>query len=150
MNCFLFVEIRMLQTGTVPDDETYNLVISLLIRQNLFDSALKYLDLMLKSGHTLSLTIFNDYVRACVRSGRLDTLASIIEKCKVFILGIVNVVCLSYLGLSSQCFFFCFLGLDESLAFLFLVYTFCMDMSTLKIFGCLICDTVICFVSDNR
>ncbi|RCV13842.1 hypothetical protein SETIT_2G378600v2 [Setaria italica] len=73
---------RMLQTGTVPDDETYNLVISLLIRQNLFDSALKYLDLMLKSGHTLSLTIFNDYVRACVRSGRLDTLASIIEKCK--------------------------------------------------------------------
>lgn len=73
---------RMLQTGTVPDDETYNLVISLLIRQNLFDSALKYLDLMLKSGHTLSLTIFTDYVRACVRSGRLDTLASIIEKCK--------------------------------------------------------------------
>ncbi|PUZ72799.1 hypothetical protein GQ55_2G424300 [Panicum hallii var. hallii] len=73
---------RMLQTGTVPDDESYNLVVGLLIRQNLFDSALKYLDLMLKSGHTLSLTIFTDYVRACVRSGRLDTLASIIEKCK--------------------------------------------------------------------
>jgi len=73
---------RMLRTGTVPDDESYNLVVGLLIRQNLFDSALKYLDMMLKSGHTLSLTIFTDYVRACVRSGRLDTLASIIEKCK--------------------------------------------------------------------
>ncbi|CAL5061793.1 unnamed protein product [Urochloa decumbens] len=73
---------RMLQTGTVPDDETYNLIVGLLIRQNHFDSAVKYLDLMLKSGHTLSLTIFSDYVRACVRSGRLDTLASIIEKCK--------------------------------------------------------------------
>ncbi|CAN6176085.1 unnamed protein product [Urochloa humidicola] len=73
---------RMLQTGVVPDDETYNLIVGLLIRQNHFDSALKYLDLMLKSGHTLSLTIFSDYVRACVRSGRLDTLASIIEKCK--------------------------------------------------------------------
>jgi pentatricopeptide repeat protein len=89
----------MLQIGTVPDDETYNLVIGLLIKQNLFDSALKYLDLMLKSGHTLSLTIFTDYVRTCVRSGRLDTLASIIEKCKVFILGIVNILCLSYLVL---------------------------------------------------
>lgn len=73
---------RMLQTGTLPDDESYNLVVGLLIRQNLVDSALKYLDLMLKSGYTLSLTVFTDYVRACVRSGRLDTLASIIEKCK--------------------------------------------------------------------
>ncbi|KAJ1291744.1 hypothetical protein BS78_02G339700 [Paspalum vaginatum] len=73
---------RMLQTGTLPDDESYNLVVGLLIRQNLVDSSLKYLDLMLKSGYTLSLTVFTDYVRACVRSGRLDTLASIIEKCK--------------------------------------------------------------------
>jgi len=87
----------MLRTGTVPDDESYNLVVGLLIRQNLFDSALKYLDMMLKSGHTLSLTIFTDYVRACMRSGRLDTLASIIEKCKVLLLGMVNLVHLSYL-----------------------------------------------------
>ncbi|XP_062187451.1 pentatricopeptide repeat-containing protein At1g26460, mitochondrial-like [Phragmites australis] len=73
---------RMLQTGTLPDDESYNLVVGLLIRQNRVDSALKYLDLMLKSGYTISLTVFTDYVRACVRSGRLDTLASVIEKCK--------------------------------------------------------------------
>ncbi|NP_001337101.1 pentatricopeptide repeat-containing protein At1g26460, mitochondrial isoform X1 [Zea mays] len=73
---------RMLQTGTFPDDESYNLVVGLLIRQNLVDSSLKYLDLMLKSGYTLSLTVFTDYIRACMRSGRLDTLTSIIEKCK--------------------------------------------------------------------
>ncbi|CAD6217355.1 unnamed protein product [Miscanthus lutarioriparius] len=73
---------RMLQTGTFPDDESYNLVVGLLIRQNLVDSSLKYLDLILKSGYTLSLTVYTDYIRACMRSGRLDTLASIIEKCK--------------------------------------------------------------------
>lgn len=85
----------MLQTGTLPDDESYNLVVGLLIRQNRVDSALKYLDLMLKSGYTISLTVFTDYVRACVRSGRLDTLASVIEKCKVLILRMVNLVHLS-------------------------------------------------------
>uniref|UniRef100_A0A804UES8 Pentatricopeptide repeat-containing protein n=1 Tax=Zea mays TaxID=4577 RepID=A0A804UES8_MAIZE len=73
---------RMLQTGTVPDEESYNLVVGLLIRQNLVDSSLKYLDLMLKSGYTPSLTVFTDYIQACVRSGRLDTLTSIIQKCK--------------------------------------------------------------------
>ncbi|TVU38102.1 hypothetical protein EJB05_11456 [Eragrostis curvula] len=73
---------RMLQTGTLPDDESYNLVVGLLIRQNRVDSALKYVDLMLKSGYTISFAVFTDYVRACLRSGRLDTLASVIEKCK--------------------------------------------------------------------
>jgi pentatricopeptide repeat protein len=73
----------MLQIGTSPDDESYNLVVGLLIRQNRVESALKYLDLMLKSGYTISLTVFTDYVRACLRSGRLGPLASVIEKCKV-------------------------------------------------------------------
>uniref|UniRef100_A0A0D9X142 Pentacotripeptide-repeat region of PRORP domain-containing protein n=1 Tax=Leersia perrieri TaxID=77586 RepID=A0A0D9X142_9ORYZ len=73
---------RMLQTGTTPDDESYNLVVNLLVRLNRVDSALKYLDLMLKSGYTISSAVFADYVRSCVRSGRLDTLASVIEKCK--------------------------------------------------------------------
>jgi hypothetical protein len=89
----------MLQTGTFPDDESYNLVVGLLIRQNLVESSLKYLDLILKSGYTLSLTVFTDYIRACMRSGRLDTLTSIIEKCKVHILGMLNLVDLSYFGL---------------------------------------------------
>lgn len=73
---------RMLLTGTVPDDESYNLVVDLLIKQNRVDSALKYLDLMLKSGYMISSTVFADCVRECIRSGRLDTLASVIEKCK--------------------------------------------------------------------
>ena len=82
----LSVEIRMLQTGTVPDDESYSLVVDLLIKNNRVDSAFKYLDVMLKTGYTVSSPVYADFVRECVRSGRLDTLASIIEKCKVLIL----------------------------------------------------------------
>lgn len=73
----------MLQTGTMPDDESYNLVIGLLILTNQIDSALKYMDLSIKSGYTITLDVFMDCVRSCVRAGKLDTLASIIEKCKV-------------------------------------------------------------------
>lgn len=72
---------RMIQTGITPDDESYNLVIGLLISKNL-DSALKFLDLILKSGNMLSSSVFMDCVRRCVNTGRLDTLSSIIEKCK--------------------------------------------------------------------
>jgi pentatricopeptide repeat protein len=86
LKMILSVEIRMLQTGTQPDDESYNLVVNLLIKLNRVDSTLKYLDLMLKSGYTISSSVFVEYVRACVRSGRLDTLASVIEKCKVLII----------------------------------------------------------------
>uniref|UniRef100_A0A453B5N3 PROP1-like PPR domain-containing protein n=1 Tax=Aegilops tauschii subsp. strangulata TaxID=200361 RepID=A0A453B5N3_AEGTS len=77
---------RMLQTGIVPDDESYNLVVDLLLRHNRADSAFKYLELMLKSGYAVSSPVFAEYVRVCVKSGSLDTLASIIEKCKVLIL----------------------------------------------------------------
>ncbi|XP_048555585.1 pentatricopeptide repeat-containing protein At1g26460, mitochondrial [Triticum urartu] len=73
---------RMLQTGIVPDDESYNLVVDLLLRHNRADSAFKYLELMLKSGYAVSSLVFAEYVRVCVKSGSLDTLASIIEKCK--------------------------------------------------------------------
>ncbi|KAJ8497876.1 hypothetical protein OPV22_008428 [Ensete ventricosum] len=73
---------RMLQTGTTPDDESYNLVIGLLILMNQIDSALKYMDLTIKSGYMISSSVFMDCVRSCVNAGKLDTLASIIEKCK--------------------------------------------------------------------
>ncbi|KAG0485476.1 hypothetical protein HPP92_009331 [Vanilla planifolia] len=73
---------RMLQTGCLPDDESYNLVIGLLLQKNQIESALKYLDMLLKSGYMLSSSVFTEYVRSCVNSGRLDTLALIIEKCK--------------------------------------------------------------------
>ncbi|KAK1269539.1 Pentatricopeptide repeat-containing protein [Acorus gramineus] len=75
---------RMLETGkeSLPDEESYDLVIGLLILENQIDSALKYLDLTLKSGYMLSTTVFANCVRSCVTAGRLDTLTSIIERCK--------------------------------------------------------------------
>ncbi|KAG6527102.1 pentatricopeptide repeat-containing protein At1g26460, mitochondrial-like [Zingiber officinale] len=73
---------RMLHTGTMPDDESYNLVIGLLILTNQIDSAMKYMDLNIKSGYMISPSVFMDCVRSCVNSGKLDTLASIIERCK--------------------------------------------------------------------
>lgn len=73
----------MLQTGTLPDDESYNLVMGLLILLNQVDSALKYLDLTLKSGYMVSSSVFSACVWSCVDAGRLDALSSIIEKCKV-------------------------------------------------------------------
>ncbi|OVA00786.1 Pentatricopeptide repeat [Macleaya cordata] len=75
---------RMLQTGkeSMPDDESYDLVIGMLFLMNQIDAALKYLDLTLKSGYMVSMRVFTECVRSCVNLGRLDTLASIIERCK--------------------------------------------------------------------
>lgn len=73
---------RMLLTDSLPDEESYNLVIGLLFLMNHIDPALKYLDLTLKSGYMVSSIVFADCVRSCLNAGRLDTLASIIEKCK--------------------------------------------------------------------
>ncbi|KAJ6815447.1 putative disease resistance proteinisoform X1 [Iris pallida] len=73
---------RMVQTGTLPDDESYNLVTGLLLLLNQIDLALKYMDMQLKSGYMVSSSVFSDCVRSCINAGRLDTLASIIEKCK--------------------------------------------------------------------
>ncbi|KAI3817325.1 hypothetical protein L1987_11114 [Smallanthus sonchifolius] len=78
---------RMIQTGkeskvALPDDESYNLVVRMLLTQNQIDDALKYIDLTLKSGYMLSVEVFTECVKSCVNSGRLDTLVSIIERCK--------------------------------------------------------------------
>lgn len=75
---------RMIQSGqeASPDEESYDLVIGLLFLVDQIDPALKYLDLTLKSGYMLSTSVFSDCVRACVNAGRLDTLMSIIERCK--------------------------------------------------------------------
>ncbi|OWM89474.1 pentatricopeptide repeat-containing protein At1g26460, mitochondrial [Punica granatum] len=75
---------RMLQTGkeSAPDAETYDLVVGMLLLSNKIDAALRYIDLMLRSGHMMSLRIFTDCVRSCVNKGRLDTLVSVIERCK--------------------------------------------------------------------
>ncbi|KAI3953748.1 hypothetical protein MKW98_017572 [Papaver atlanticum] len=75
---------RMLQTGeeSMPDDESYKLVTEMLFSVNQTDDALKYIDMTLSSGNMVSPNVFTECVRSCVRLGRLDTLASIIERCK--------------------------------------------------------------------
>ncbi|KAL9226151.1 hypothetical protein vseg_001996 [Gypsophila vaccaria] len=75
---------RMLQCGeqSHPDHESFNLVIGMLFQQDQTETALKYVDLTLKSGYTLSSKVFGDCVRSCLKTQRLDTLASVIEKCK--------------------------------------------------------------------
>ncbi|KAK6116425.1 hypothetical protein DH2020_049887 [Rehmannia glutinosa] len=78
---------KMLQTGkedkeSLPDDESFDLVIGMLLSTNQIDSALKYIDLTLKSGYMLSMKAFEDCVQRCVSNVRLDTLVSIIERCK--------------------------------------------------------------------
>ncbi|KAL7162682.1 hypothetical protein ACSBR2_043047 [Camellia fascicularis] len=75
---------KMLQTDkeSLPDDESYDLVIGMLLLTDQIDAALKYIDLTLKSGYILSVNVFSECVRNCVNKGRLDTLVSIIERCK--------------------------------------------------------------------
>lgn len=76
----------MLQTGKAapPDDESYNIVVSLLFQSHRNDAALKYIELTLKSGYMVTMTVFQDCVQACVNTGKLDTLVSIIDKCMVY------------------------------------------------------------------
>ncbi|KAL9246333.1 hypothetical protein vseg_019880 [Gypsophila vaccaria] len=76
---------RMLQNGkqSQPDDESFNLVIGMLFQKNQIEAAFKYVDVSLKSGCMLSPKVFGDCVRICVSEQRLDTLVSVIEKCKV-------------------------------------------------------------------
>ncbi|KAL6577756.1 hypothetical protein OROMI_010084 [Orobanche minor] len=78
---------RMLQTGkefkeSLPDEESYDIVICMLLSKNQIHSALKFIDLTLKSGYMLSMKAFTSCVQRCVDNGRLDTLVSIIERCK--------------------------------------------------------------------
>lgn len=75
---------RMLQTGneSLPDAESYELVIGLLFSDGQIDAALKYLDITLKSGYMVSMSMFTFCVKSCVDAKRLDTLVSIIGRCK--------------------------------------------------------------------
>ncbi|KAF5745749.1 Tetratricopeptide repeat (TPR)-like superfamily protein isoform 1 [Tripterygium wilfordii] len=75
---------RMLEAGneSLPDFESYNLVVEMFFETDQIDAALKYIDMILKSGYMLSINIFHLCVRRCVNQGRLDTLVSVIEKCK--------------------------------------------------------------------
>ncbi|KAK9676014.1 hypothetical protein RND81_11G048100 [Saponaria officinalis] len=75
---------RMLQNGkqSQPVDASFDLVIGMLFQKNQIEAALKYVDVALKSGYMLSPRVFGDCVQSCVTEQRLDTLVSVIEKCK--------------------------------------------------------------------
>nr|DAD35020.1 TPA_asm: hypothetical protein HUJ06_005660 [Nelumbo nucifera] len=75
---------RMLQAGkeSLPNEESYELITGMFFLTNQIDAALKYLDMTLKSGYMVSMRVFTECVWSCVNAGRLDTLASIIERCK--------------------------------------------------------------------
>ncbi|KAK3042312.1 hypothetical protein RJ639_002358, partial [Escallonia herrerae] len=78
---------RMIQTGvenkeSLPDYESYDLVVGMMLKADQIDAALKYIDLTLKSGYMMSMKVFTECVGVCVRKGRLDTLVSVIERCK--------------------------------------------------------------------
>ncbi|KAI4387530.1 hypothetical protein MLD38_005356 [Melastoma candidum] len=75
---------RMLQTGkeSHPDEESYDLVVGMLFQADQIDAALKYIDVTLKSGYMLSMKVFTDCVQGCAKQGRLDTLVSVIERCR--------------------------------------------------------------------
>ncbi|CAH9079177.1 unnamed protein product [Cuscuta epithymum] len=76
------LEVGKENKDSLPDDESFDLVIDLLFRANQTDAAFKYVDLVLKSGHTMSSNVFNQCIFKCLDNNRLDALTSIIEKCK--------------------------------------------------------------------
>lgn len=87
----------MLETGqenkdSLPDDESYDSLIVALLNVNQIDRALKYIDLTLRSGYMLSMDAFLGCVRSCVKNGRLDTLVSVIERCKVCLAGCWTII----------------------------------------------------------
>lgn len=83
----------MLQTGkeSQPDDESYDLLLSMLLTVNQFDTALKYIDVALKSGNKISDQVFTTTVKSLISKGRSDILISIIERCKVLMNFIITI-----------------------------------------------------------
>lgn len=75
----------MLAEGPLPDDGSFNLVVGLLIRTKHFDTALTYLDLMLKYGKTLNPGVYNGSIQFLLNSNKPDAATSFIDKCKVWL-----------------------------------------------------------------
>ncbi|XP_050237171.1 pentatricopeptide repeat-containing protein At1g26460, mitochondrial [Mercurialis annua] len=78
----LLERMEMIGNEARPDDDSYDLVTGMLFSTDQFEAALKCIDKTLKNGNELSMKVFAECVRTCVNKGRLDTLVSIIEKCK--------------------------------------------------------------------
>jgi pentatricopeptide repeat protein len=99
----------MLAEGPLPDDESFNLVVGLLIRSKHFDTALKYLDLMLKYGRTLNPSIYNGCIQFLLNSNKPDAAASFIDKCKVWLCIYVQFSLLILFGYGHSNLLFTFL-----------------------------------------
>ncbi|KAL8137658.1 hypothetical protein V2J09_003659 [Rumex salicifolius] len=78
----LLERMMELKKESQPDDESFDLVVGMLFSKGQINEAFKYVDLSLESGYVLSARVFTDCVKSCVAKGKLDTLVSIIEKCK--------------------------------------------------------------------
>ncbi|PPS00499.1 hypothetical protein GOBAR_AA20176 [Gossypium barbadense] len=74
----------MLQGGkeSLPDDESYDLVMGMLFEMRGVEAALKYIDMALQFGYKLSIKVFTECIACCVSQGQLDTLATLIERCR--------------------------------------------------------------------
>ncbi|XP_042529426.1 pentatricopeptide repeat-containing protein At1g26460, mitochondrial-like [Dipodomys spectabilis] len=68
--------------GARADDESYDMVITMLFQQKQSIVALECVDKALKSGCSLSMEVFTQCARACLDGRKLDKLVAIIEKCK--------------------------------------------------------------------
>jgi pentatricopeptide repeat protein len=88
----------MLAEGPLPDDGSFNLVVGLLIRTKHFDTALTYLDLMLKYGRTLNPGVYNGCIQFLLNSNKPDAATSFIDKCKVWLCRYVQLFLLILFG----------------------------------------------------
>lgn len=70
---------------SMPDEESFDLVIGMLLQKKETETAFKYIDLNLKFGYSMSLDVFSNCVSRLMESGSLDTLVSLIERCKVHV-----------------------------------------------------------------
>lgn len=84
----------MLQGGkeSLPNDESYDLVMGMLFEMRGVEAALKYIDMALQSGYKLSIKVFTECIACCVSQGQLDTLATLIERCRLDTYWLQNVV----------------------------------------------------------
>jgi pentatricopeptide repeat protein len=78
---------RMIEIGKEvedcsPDEESFDMVILAMFKKYQIYSALKFIDLTLKSGYMLSMNVFDMCIHHCTESNKLEDLTLIMEKCK--------------------------------------------------------------------
>ncbi|KAA3460821.1 Tetratricopeptide repeat (TPR)-like superfamily protein isoform 1 [Gossypium australe] len=97
---------------SLPNDESYDLVMGMLFEMRRVEAALKYIDMALQSGFKLSIKVFTECIACCVSQGQLDTLVTLIERCRLDDL-LVAKCCFEYGGENARPPFL--LSVDEGL-----------------------------------